>query len=120
MPKYGKMNSLLTAGIIAGISAVAMVKTSELENRHFYPVRWIPSMMWSKEFHVSVACPPPPRGCEAGGGHFWMLVARSMVLRLRLIPRTCLDTQTRTHTHTGSQERGHVEGAAGAAGARVD
>ncbi|KAI8905953.1 hypothetical protein EDD86DRAFT_248890 [Gorgonomyces haynaldii] len=44
-PKHWVRNSIITGGIVAGIAAYGF------SYRHRYPDQWIPSMLWSREFH---------------------------------------------------------------------
>ncbi|KAJ3411773.1 hypothetical protein HDV05_001731 [Chytridiales sp. JEL 0842] len=50
-PKRAGTNALITAGAIAGLAALVWSVSAERELRHTYPNRWIPSMLWAKEFH---------------------------------------------------------------------
>ncbi|GAO46049.1 hypothetical protein SAICODRAFT_87703 [Saitoella complicata NRRL Y-17804] len=49
-PKNWKMNTALTMGAILLINVWVFKKSAELEKRYNNPSRWIPSMLWSKEF----------------------------------------------------------------------
>ncbi|KAJ3315052.1 hypothetical protein HDV04_004852 [Boothiomyces sp. JEL0838] len=50
-PKYSFTNSLITTGIILGLASITFSISASNERRHRYPKGWIPSMLWSKEFH---------------------------------------------------------------------
>lgn len=50
-PKHYIRNSIVTGGIIGSLTAVAWQYSAGRENRHRYPDRWIPSMLWAREFH---------------------------------------------------------------------
>nr|KAJ3422853.1 hypothetical protein HK105_005937 [Polyrhizophydium stewartii] len=56
-PKNRAFNSLVTGSIVLASAAILFKISAEVETRHRYPRVWIPSMLWSKEFHdpVSVA-----------------------------------------------------------------
>ncbi|KAI9094912.1 hypothetical protein DFS34DRAFT_627671 [Phlyctochytrium arcticum] len=50
-PKHGLRNSVVTAGIVVGLTAVAWNFSANQERRHRYPDRWIPSMLWARDFN---------------------------------------------------------------------
>ncbi|KAI8924437.1 hypothetical protein BC831DRAFT_306620 [Entophlyctis helioformis] len=50
-------NTFLTVSILVASGVALFNWSAEKETRHSYPLYWIPSMLWAKEFHdpVSVA-----------------------------------------------------------------
>eukprot|EP00842_Homolaphlyctis_polyrhiza_P006093 jgi/Hompol1/6485/HPOL_000775-RA len=56
-PKHSNTNVLINFALIFATGAFLFKQSAERETRHMYPQGWIPSMLWSKEFHdpVSVA-----------------------------------------------------------------
>jgi hypothetical protein len=58
-PKLYKRNTLITGAIILSLTAVVWNISIEKERRVHYPHRWIPSMLWAKEFHVLLSYKGP-------------------------------------------------------------
>jgi hypothetical protein len=51
-PKSYVRGTIVTGLVIASITAVVFIESSKKERRHNYPHRWIPSMLWAKEFRT--------------------------------------------------------------------
>ncbi|KAJ3167786.1 hypothetical protein HDU87_001449 [Geranomyces variabilis] len=50
-PKNYFVNTIIAGAGVATLVATAWKFSANREIRHRYPDRWIPSMLWAKEFH---------------------------------------------------------------------
>ncbi|KAJ3199282.1 hypothetical protein HK099_003233, partial [Clydaea vesicula] len=50
-PKEEVKNGFITAGGILLLTGVVGTYSARNETRHMYPNKWIPSMLWAREFH---------------------------------------------------------------------
>ncbi|KAI9208128.1 uncharacterized protein BJ171DRAFT_471824 [Polychytrium aggregatum] len=51
LPKQWKSNSVITATAMVAATGVVFNFSAGREIRHHYPEKWIPSMLWSRDFH---------------------------------------------------------------------
>ncbi|RKO98483.1 hypothetical protein CXG81DRAFT_30444 [Caulochytrium protostelioides] len=53
-PRHGIMNNVVSYGIAGFVAYHVFQYSASIERRAQYPDRWIPSMLWAKEFHDPV------------------------------------------------------------------
>jgi hypothetical protein len=54
-PKNYFRNSVITGAVIIALTASVFSYSASVERRVRYPDKWIPSMLWAKEFHVTIS-----------------------------------------------------------------